>query len=401
MSDEKVTQENEVEIDDDPVDEEVEDDNHPRKLASIQRIRFHSLIPDAMTASGYKDNIVLARVMGYTVITQKSEFFTDKDTGLFNRDQEGWCIYFETDTLLDSSNPVFAFMASRKYRVRTMKMAGVLSEGLALPLSLFPSVVSDPLEEGRDLTLALKMKKYLTPVETLERRRNPRRHGRNRRRGKGSSTDPRLGPFLKDLFPKTDEANVKSHCYLFTSFSQSDTKVTITEKMDGCSATYWNGRMFSRNYEHVLVDGNYSNNVENYLDMATRYNLLETTKNFPDLAIQGEVVGINCNGNRLGLKDREFLVFAVYNVKTQEYLTTAEMRKVCEALTLKMVPVLFENMDWKELPEHFATLDRLIAFTDARLYPNGFPSEGIVVKQETKYKSSFKLVSRVYLDKIK
>lgn len=45
-------------------------------------------------------------------------------------------VYFEIDSLLPEL-PVFAFMADRKYHVKTCKFRGQISQGLALPATFF------------------------------------------------------------------------------------------------------------------------------------------------------------------------------------------------------------------------------------------------------------------------
>jgi hypothetical protein len=66
--------------------------------------------------------------------------------------------------VLDPTNPTFEFLRPRKWRIQIMKMAGVFSEGLALPLSVF-NIDPSLLVEGQDVTEELKVK----PVEMVMR----------------------------------------------------------------------------------------------------------------------------------------------------------------------------------------------------------------------------------------
>ena len=68
-----------------------------RKLVSIQTI-------DAIDAIAGADNIQQARVMGWTVVIKKGEFAVG--------------------------------MRPRDFRVRTVRLRGVLSQGLALPVAI-------------------------------------------------------------------------------------------------------------------------------------------------------------------------------------------------------------------------------------------------------------------------
>lgn len=47
-------------------------------------------------------------------------------------------VYFEIDSLLPENDHRFAFMAKRKFVVKTIKMCKSISQGLVLPLSEFP-----------------------------------------------------------------------------------------------------------------------------------------------------------------------------------------------------------------------------------------------------------------------
>ena len=89
-----------------------------RKLASIQRI------DDIQPIEG-KDRIAMARIKGWNVIIQKSEFNVgDK------------CVFLEIDSVLPEKS-WFEFMRQRKFRVRTLKFGNAISQGLAFPLSVF------------------------------------------------------------------------------------------------------------------------------------------------------------------------------------------------------------------------------------------------------------------------
>lgn len=89
-----------------------------RKLASIQRI------DDIQPIEG-RDRIVLAKVKGWNVIVQKSEFNVGDE-----------CVFIEIDSVLPEK-PWFEFMRPRKFRVRTLKFGNAISQGLVFPLSVF------------------------------------------------------------------------------------------------------------------------------------------------------------------------------------------------------------------------------------------------------------------------
>ena len=116
----------------------------PRKLASIQRVIDIQPIEGA-------DAIEVASVLGWKCVVKKSEF-QPGDQGCF----------IEIDAQLPDI-PVFEFMRPRKFRVRTVRLRGQLSQGLFMPLPLFPQLDGIVLTEGDDVTGLLGITKYDPP----------------------------------------------------------------------------------------------------------------------------------------------------------------------------------------------------------------------------------------------
>ena len=99
-----------------------------RKLASLKVVQEVTPIEKA-------DSLELVRVGGWKCVAKIGEF-KPGDVA----------VYFEVDSLLPLDNPIFAFLAGRNEytveekqysRLRTMKMRGQLSQGLAVPLDGF------------------------------------------------------------------------------------------------------------------------------------------------------------------------------------------------------------------------------------------------------------------------
>ena len=89
-----------------------------RKLATIREV-------SEITPIEGRDRIVLATVDGWHVIVQKDDFkIGDK------------CVFIEIDSVLPET-PWFEFLRPKKFRIRTMKMSNVVSQGIAFPLSIF------------------------------------------------------------------------------------------------------------------------------------------------------------------------------------------------------------------------------------------------------------------------
>lgn len=91
-----------------------------RKLVTIQTVTDIQPIPGA-------DNIDQARVMGWTVVVKKGEFQIGDP-----------CIFFEIDSVLPDGPEWSEFMRPRGFRVKTVRLRGVLSQGLALPITILP-----------------------------------------------------------------------------------------------------------------------------------------------------------------------------------------------------------------------------------------------------------------------
>lgn len=90
-----------------------------RKLASIQRITNLAPIEG-------KDRIELAFVGGWQLIVQKGQF----EVG-------DLCVYIEIDSVLPEREE-FEFMRRYNFRVKTIKIGGVISQGICFPLSILP-----------------------------------------------------------------------------------------------------------------------------------------------------------------------------------------------------------------------------------------------------------------------
>ncbi|HEY0190465.1 MAG TPA: RNA ligase family protein [Kofleriaceae bacterium] len=268
-----------------------------RKLVSIQAI-------DAIEPIAGADNILQARVMGWTVVIKKGEFAAGDP-----------CVFFEIDSVLPDGPAWAEFMRVRKFRVRTLKLRGVLSQGLALPVSILGDGTDAEIDvdalRGLDLRDRLGVSKF-EPVLPDAREI--------------------AGPFPARV-PKTDEIRLQSALGVLDEIRGQE--FYISTKCDGASATYVRDAVdgliaCSRNW--ALVPG------ENHVwRLAERYRLAEVLP--PDMAIQGEVCGPGIQKNRLGLAAVELFVFNVYDLRQGAFLPLAEMQAFCAARGLPTVPI--------------------------------------------------------------
>ena len=116
-----------------------------RKLAHIEIIKSLSNIEGA-------DKIEVAQVLGWQCVVKKGEFKIGQKV-----------IYIEVDSIVPEK-PEFEFLRNRKFRVRTIKLCGQVSQGLVIPLP----VTWDTRPIGTDVTIDLGVEKYLTPSEQTE-----------------------------------------------------------------------------------------------------------------------------------------------------------------------------------------------------------------------------------------
>ena len=120
-----------------------------RKLASIKTISEIHPIPN-------KDRIELAIVEGWQIIVKKDEFKVG-----------GRCVFVEIDSILPEK-PEFEFLRSKKFRIKTMKMSGVISQGICFPLSILPEGNYNIEDDVSDLIGIKKYEPQNEPEEKTE-----------------------------------------------------------------------------------------------------------------------------------------------------------------------------------------------------------------------------------------
>ena len=307
------------------------------------------------------DNIELVTVLGWKVIAKKKEFSVGD-----------LCVYFE----IDSKLPIATwseFMASKHYKVKTMKLSkfGVISQGLALPISAFD--VDIPNEENVDCTKLLKVT-YSVEEDNSRKNSNPNaKYESMRARHKNLFKKPWAKWMMKRAwgrkimffffgkkkdnlrgFPtfisKTDEERIENMPWRLTEGKEWIT----TEKLDGTSCTYALERKGRNKYEYYVCSRNVRQKDENqvtyhdhniYWDLSFKYNIEDFLKSYmqihPELkwvCIQGEGVG-NVQGNPLKLKVDDLYVF---NFKDSERgrWPSEEAKALVETWGMKWVPIL-------------------------------------------------------------
>lgn len=302
-----------------------------RKLASIQRIRQLESIEGA-------DAIEKAHVLGWQLVVKKGEFNIGD-----------LCIYCEIDSLMPDK-PAFAFLKPRGMRIRTVRLRGEISQGIAFPLSFLPEGFD--ATEGADCTDAMEIVKY-EPVLPAT-----------------------LAGLAKGLFPsfipKTDETRVQVLQDMLDKYKGE--KCYITEKLDGSSSTFFiNNDAFgvcTRNLELQENDTNTLWKIARELDIEGKLRALNK-----NIALQGEIVGEGIQGNHLQLKGQQVRFFNAFDIDRSAYLAFEDFRALLEALTLPVVPVLATDFTLTN------DIDALVAMATVKstLCPDAW-AEGIVIR---------------------
>jgi RNA ligase (TIGR02306 family) len=357
-----------------------------RKLASIQKIRLVKPIEGA-------DSIETVQINNWSIVTRKGEYSAGD-----------LCVYCEIDSFLPVKEE-FEFLRKSSYkkladgaegfRLKTIKLRGQVSQGLALPLS----VLEDPeemkigtskqpwgdqlqlgpydnalvIEEGTDVTELLGIIKYEPPVPA-------------------SLQGIAKGPF-PSWIPKTDEERVQNLTDKYADWKHED--FYVTEKLDGSSATFYlkDGEfgVCSRNLDLVETPDNTFWRVAREMDIEAKLRAL----NRGNIAIQGELIGEGIQGNPYRLKGQTVRLFNIYAIDESVYYGMPMfIATATHSLKLQTVPIVQLGM---KLPD---SIDELIRMADGKSNLNTETDrEGLVIRswEQQSNRISFKVISNTFL----
>ena len=383
--------------------------NNKRALAYIVTIDEIRPIPNY-------DRVEYARTNGWWCVTKLNELKVgDK------------AVYFEVDSKVPSDDERFSFLESKHYKIKTQKMCRVFSQGLLMPISLFPELSN--MEVGTDVTDILKVT-YSVSEDNVRKSNsgdpNAKYKSMAQRHQKifkkpvvrkimkykfgrkimflifGKKKDkPLQFPTHFPFVHKTDEERCENLPWILGY----ERPLIATEKLDGTSSTYILERKGKRKFEFYVLSRNVRQRTPDqkcyhdkniYWDMAIKYNIQEHLKKYllanPDLkyvCIQGESVG-SVQGNPLKLKEDDLYVFNFIRSDIGR-LSSIEGKKIVENWSMKFVPILetdyYVPSDMETFKE-YATAKSVVNPDVLR--------EGIVLRDPTN-DFSFKNVSREYL----
>lgn len=379
-----------------------------RALAHVEKIEWIRPIEGA-------DNIELIGVLGWVCIVKKGEFNVGD-----------MAVYIEIDSKCPETDERFAFLSNKKFKVKTMRLGKfkVISQGLALPLSLFPELQDRNI--GDDVTEALKIT-YASEEDAARKTNkvdpNAKYKSMAKRRPK-LFTNPIVRRIMRygigrkimfllfgrkkdnpkkfpDWIVKTDETRIENAPF----YLQSAEKWIKTEKCDGTSCTFAVDRLKKgkNKFDFIVCSRNvrqadreqacyHESNI--YWELADKYDIekiltqFATENNYNRVVLQGEGVG-SVQGNPYKFTENKLFVFNL--IIDGARLGTVEMADFCKSHGLTSVPIIDTAY---ELPKTMEEM-KLEADGYSELNPK-VKREGFVYRSQNG-QQSFKNVSREYL----
>ena len=350
-----------------------------RKLASIVQISKVSPIENA-------DRLEVAEMVGkgWKVVTQKGEF---KEGDL--------AVYFEIDSFLPPDDERYEFLKERclrrfvsksgnvlreGIRIKSIKLRGVISQGLLIPLDKFPEIgnrmhsgkflyytkeefdkeladvlakVESPVDVvpyndedylceivGSDVTKLLHVEHYDEVKEQLQPAM-----------GNPISADA-LGRFPSDYIPKTDEERIQNLGDWFQTMKGRRWQVSC--KHDGTSCTIAFSPTIDSDNPNIVCSRNLrlkreaaDGKIPVYWQMAEKYGILDTLAKLfgegEEYAVQGEIVGPGINKCRNKETDFKFFCFRIYDIKNQKWVNPKETVELCKKFNIPHVQIVKDD----------------------------------------------------------
>jgi len=322
------------------------------KLASIE------IIADIQPHSN-ADKLELAKVLGYTCIVEKGKYKINDAV-----------VLIQPDTVLPNE-PWSEVFRKRSSRVRALKLRGVWSLGIVMPLSIwFNDNIPTVGDEVSDL---IGITKYEAPTpQQLDAKGN-----------------------LPYGLGRTDEERWQNIINL--PFGEL---IDVTHKVDGSSVTFycrkdretgeWNTGICSRSLELKPECNNNYTRINAKYDVINK--LMQYCKAHDDvsLALRGEIFGNGIQGHAANPHAKmplNFAAFSVYNFNTLQYENFGSnhyVYKLCSKIEIPTVDIIETTILTPELIKRYA---------EGMTEINGKPFEGVVIKHS---QGSFKIINLSY-----
>lgn len=403
----------------------------------IRQLAYIVTIDEIRPIEGY-DKVEYARVGGWWVIVGKDQFKVGDPA-----------IYFEVDSKVPAREP-FLFLDKRNFKIKTLKMCKVISQGLLMEPADFGWTVE---RYGAGCSILIHADKKVltigdsvmdllgvTYAETEDNTRKAEFDKTSFMKNKHSKFfKTKFGKFLlRHKFTrnltysffriiKREKSNQKAFPTHFAGVSKTDqercenmpyilddkTPYIVTQKCDGSSATYILERKGKKKFEFYVCSRNvrmlkeeqecYYGARNYYWEMAKKYNIEDKLKDYlehnPDITFvcwQGEICAPEIQKNPHKLKEPHFFAFHMTDSKRGRW-DIREAAKLWESYEIEHVPIISDNYILPSDFEYFKeTAD---GYYDPSVCEGNTncPREGYVYYRTTDPTFSFKNVSRPYL----
>lgn len=410
-----------------------------RKLVTVRQIGSIEDIPGA-------DLIKKAMVEGWPVVVKAGEFHVGD-----------LCVFFEVDSYLPMDDARFKFLEKNAInwedipgaRLKTIRLRKQLSQGLALPVSIFPEITEhldllgmyekyNHLEEIREMNFTglLGIMKWDKPVNAqlagMAKGSFPsflRKSDQERCQNMGAQIfgyedthdtvpmDVSKIPedAILDMIDRGDllaiGGSVDGPNYYRVRKAQAsrDTRYEVTLKMDGSSMTVYRHKYGDEVIEGVCsrnLDLKMEGNDENAFVKMANAGIFEVLRHEkPGIALQGELMGPGIQGNRENFKADRFFVYNVFDINKGEFMNPRERKGLIAELNsiarkneinvvIEHVPTLHFNVTLEELK--ISNMEDLLAFAIGPSMNNQV-REGVVFKAMDG-SHQFKAISNLYLE---
>ena len=374
-----------------------------RSLAHVEKIEWLAPIEG-------RDKIELAGVLGYQLIVKLGEFKVGDI-----------CVYVECDSVLPE-RPEFEFLRAKGFRIKTMKMAGVVSQGIVFhPKDLGYTIVgyeghpdsflfvndkgNFKADIGTDITERLGIKQYERTMdkETTAKEAPITKHKYPKILMKMKwfrqlvyKQDHREGKGFPTFISKTDETRIQNVPHTL----KNKYPWVVTEKVDGQSGTFalvkrkkWYGKKY---LEYIVCSRNlrlWSKGSSSYWKVSDKYDIKGLLESLIDdnewVAIQGECIAPNVQGNKYKVKECDFYAFNL--IYPHGRASSVVANSILANAGLKFVPII--DTDYI-LPD---TVQEVLDYAHAKSALNKDTwREGCVFRSQDG-KQSFKAVDPLFL----
>lgn len=407
-----------------------------RRLATLQKVADIQPIPNA-------DSIEAVQIGGWWVVSRKG-IHKVGDT----------VVYYEIDSFLPAADKRYESLGDvdgKKFitwngklgfRLKTIRLRGQVSQGFILSLKeedgtdRFPEITDRT--EDTDVTELLKIEKWEPQGENAN--------------NNGSQGGGRAGNFPSFVI-KTDQERIQNYSRQIAGWLTDNFQATV--KKDGSSMTVaivWPdsthykealklsgfvqdeslgarfkrflGRFFDKYKEvqepvillmsrNVLLkldgDSNFHKALKKYnvIDALKKCTLfaedLDGTKSGLSIAVQGELIAPDIQGNYEKVQSVEWHVFDILDIEQHEYFLPNETLVSAQHFGFPHVSVIASGKlaDIIDLKEGEDAIQKILAYAEGAGDNQGVKREGLVFKSHTNAQVSFKAISNSYLLKKK